>query len=194
MFHVRPLDSSSRVSVDFFVARCGGRRGSRSRHKFLSVIALELGSSMKRTISAAVVSSPDSVMVRIPENVCSSRKLHSSSCSSCLRSHFLSLAPHPEAANSRRLEKASAFSSSSPTVFAFAIWTYVECTIDRKRGSSPKLLSGNFFLYKLFSTGGSVTDVNPQLQTKLFTSPLEIRQQIYSYLLPYGAHVHLRQN
>jgi hypothetical protein len=158
MFHVRPLDSSSRVSVDFFVARCGGRCGSRSRHKFLSVIALTLGSSMKRTISA-VVSSPDSVMVRIPENVCSSRKLHSSSCSSCLPSHFLSLAPHPEAANSRRLGKASAFSSPSPTVFAFAMWTYVECTLDRKRGSSPKLFSSTFFLYKLFNTGGSVADV-----------------------------------
>jgi hypothetical protein len=36
--------------------------------------------------------------------------------------------------------------------------------------------------------------VNPQLQTKLFTSPLEIRQQIYSYLLPCGAHVYFRQN
>jgi hypothetical protein len=37
-------------------------------------------------------------------------------------------------------------------------------------------------------------EVNFQLQSKLFNSPLEIRQQIYGYLLPRGAHLYLRQN
>ncbi|KAF2176877.1 hypothetical protein K469DRAFT_605525 [Zopfia rhizophila CBS 207.26] len=35
--------------------------------------------------------------------------------------------------------------------------------------------------------------VNPQLESKFFSAPLEIRQEIYGYLIPYGVHAYLRQ-
>lgn len=48
-------------------------------------------------------------------------------------------------------------------------------------------------LFGMYSQPHSQLYLNPQLQCKFFSLPLEIRQEIYGYLIPYRFHAYLHK-